>query len=106
MFIGMDREQLIDTAKWASNGLFDGVQVSYSWKQLERGKDNYDFSIIKEDLNLLQKHGKKLFIQIQDASFSMKWNHTPVYLLKTQRIMGEQTNNISSGIIMKMILRN
>ena len=82
MFIGMDRDRLKDTGKWASNGLFEGVQIAYSWKQLENEKDKYDFSIIKQDLSLIQKFGKKLFIQIQDVSFSMRWNHTPGYLLK------------------------
>jgi len=81
MFIGMDREQLQDTNKWATNGLFEGVQIAYSWNQLEHEKNNYDFSLIKEDLALLQKYGKKLFIQIQDVSFQMKWNFTPPYLL-------------------------
>src|SRR4030095_16063171 len=82
MFIGMDREQLKNISKWATNGLFEGVQVAYSWKQLERLEDKYDFSLINEDLGLLQKYGKKLFIQIQDVSFSMKWNHTPDYILR------------------------
>jgi hypothetical protein len=81
MFIGMDRDQLKDTSLWATNGAFRGVQIAYSWKQLEPDKDKYDFSIITEDMRLLQKYGKKLFIQIQDASFSVKWRHTPDYLL-------------------------
>jgi hypothetical protein len=81
LFIGMDREQLQDTRKWATNGLFEGVQIAYSWNQLEPEKDKYDFSIVKEDLKLLQKYGKKLFIQIQDVSFQMKWNFAPRYLL-------------------------
>jgi hypothetical protein len=81
MFIGMDREQLTDTNRWASNGLFEGVQVAYSWRQIEHERDEYDFEIIKEDLKLLKKYGKKLFIQIQDVSFSMKWNHAPAYIL-------------------------
>lgn len=80
MFIGMDREQLQDTAKWATNGLFEGVQIAYSWNQLEHEKDKYDFSIIKEDLALLQQYSKKLFIQVQDVSFQMKWNFAPAYL--------------------------
>lgn len=81
MFIGMDRDQLQDTSKWATNGLFDGVQIAYSWNQLEHEKDNYDFTIIKEDVKLLHTYGKKLFIQIQDVSFQMKWNFSPRYLL-------------------------
>lgn len=82
MFIGMDHEQLNDTALWATNGLFEGVQVAYSWRQLEPEKDRYDFSAINGDVRLLKKYGKKLFVQIQDVSFSTKWNNTPEYLLK------------------------
>jgi hypothetical protein len=81
MFIGMDRDLLQDTSRWATNGLFDGAQVAYSWRQLEHEKGKYDFAIIEEDLALLKRHGKKLFIQVQDVSFSMKWNHAPAYLL-------------------------
>lgn len=82
MFIGMDRELLQDTSKWATNGLFQGVQIAYSWRQLEPEKDKYDFGIIKEDLDLLNKYGKRLFIQVQDVSFQMKWNFAPRYLLE------------------------
>lgn len=82
MFIGMDRDLLKDTSTWSSNPSFEGVQVAYSWRQLEPEKDKYDFSIIDEDLSLLAKYGKKLFIQVQDVSFSMKYNHAPKYLLE------------------------
>jgi hypothetical protein len=80
-FIGMDRDLLKDTNTWALP-IFEGVQIAYSWRQLEVTKDVYDFGIIKEDLKLLTKHGKKLFIQIQDVSFSKKYNHMPAYLLR------------------------
>lgn len=81
MFIGMDRKQLKKTKQWAQSGVFEGVQVTYSWKQLEPEKDKYDFELINEDLKLLQKHSKKLFIQISDVSFYMKYNNTPNYVL-------------------------
>src|SRR5689334_2977138 len=81
MFIGMDREQLPDTSRWSTNGVFAGVQIAYSWRQLEPQKDQYDFSLIKDDLRLLEKDGKRLFIQLQDVSFSMRWNHVPPYIL-------------------------
>jgi len=42
MFIGMDREQLQDTGKWATNGLFEGVQIAYSWRQLVSRHVYYD----------------------------------------------------------------
>jgi hypothetical protein len=81
LFIGMDRDLLKDKKNWALP-VFEGVQIAYSWRQLEHNKDDYDFSMINQDLELLRKHGKKLFIQVQDVSFSMKWIHTPDYLLK------------------------
>lgn len=82
LFIGMDRDQLKNTSNWAVNGLFEGVQVAYSWRQLEPQRDHYDFILINEDLKLLERFKKKLFIQIQDASFQMRWNFTPTYILK------------------------
>ncbi|HLG39156.1 MAG TPA: hypothetical protein VI461_05780 [Chitinophagaceae bacterium] len=80
VFIGMDRDLMKDTGNWTS-AVFDGVQVAYSWRQLETQKDKYDFSLINEDIELLKKYNKKLFIQLQDVSFSLKWNHAPKYLL-------------------------
>ena len=47
----MDRELLKDT-NYFKPDLFDGVQIAYSWRQLEPQKDGYDFSIINEDLSL------------------------------------------------------
>ncbi|RYE23465.1 MAG: hypothetical protein EOP45_06890, partial [Sphingobacteriaceae bacterium] len=52
LFIGMDRDLLRDT-NYLKSSLFDGVQIAYSWKQLEPQKDKYDFSIINEDLAFL-----------------------------------------------------
>lgn len=79
LFVGMDRELLKNSDYWKPE-LFDGVQVAYSWNQLEHTKDKYDFSLIKEDLKFLKKSKKKLFIQIQDVSFSPQRNFAPKYL--------------------------
>lgn len=79
MFIGMAREQLRNSKYWKPE-LFDGVQIAYSWNQLEHAKDEYDFSLIKADLKFLKRSGKKLFIQIQDVSFSPQRNFAPKYL--------------------------
>ena len=59
-----------------------GVQVVYSWKSLEIGKDQYDFSQIEKDLNYLDGLHKKLFIQIQDRFFEIKHKNVPRYLLE------------------------
>ena len=87
VFIGMDRDQLKDTSIWTSP-VFDGVQVAYSWRQLEPRKDEYDFSIINEDLALLKKYNKKLFIQFMDASFSVKRKNAPEYLFEDSAYHG------------------
>ena len=79
VFLGMDREKLKTAIDLKA---FDGAQIAYSWRQLEPGKDEYDFSLIREDLAFLSSKGKKLFVQIQDISFSEKLIPVPRYLLK------------------------
>ncbi len=59
---------------------FDGAQIIYPWRQLEPQKGEYDFKEIWEDYHYLQEHGKKLFIQLQDASFYNNIIPAPDYL--------------------------
>lgn len=47
-----------------------GVQKRYYWDTFEPGKDTYDFSMVINDLNYMQDHGKYLIIQIQLKTFS------------------------------------
>jgi len=61
-----------------------GAQVMYSWRQLEPARGRYDFSAIQNDLVYLAAHGKKLFVQVQDASFSQEFKPVPNYLLTTR----------------------
>lgn len=88
VFFGMDREKLKDAVAFLETKKFDGAQIAYSWRQLEPGKDEYDFSLIREDLHFLSSKGKKLFVQIQDVSFSEKWIHVPRYLLRDPQYGG------------------
>lgn len=60
---------------------FVGAQIMYPWKQLEPEKGAYDFSLIKEDYEYLLSFGKKLFIQLQDATFNPRYVGIPDYLL-------------------------
>lgn len=64
-----------------TNPRFEGAQIMYSWAQLEPSEGQYDFSIISDDYNYLKSKGKKLFIQLQDATFSTRWKGIPRYLL-------------------------
>ncbi len=60
---------------------FEGAQIMYSWKELEPERGVYDFSAIEADYNYLRATGKKLFIQLQDATFSLNYVGIPDYLL-------------------------
>jgi hypothetical protein len=62
------------------NNCINGVQIIYSWKQLEPKKDVYDFSKIEKDIEFLNKEHKKLFIQIQDRSFTPDVFNVPDYI--------------------------
>ncbi|MFN2637565.1 MAG: hypothetical protein ABR585_11095 [Gemmatimonadaceae bacterium] len=60
----------------------EGAQLKYSWRELEPEKDAYDFSQIRSDVAFLKSRGKKLFIQLQDVSFSESRVNVPVYLVR------------------------
>lgn len=60
---------------------FAGAQIMYPWAQLEPKEGRYDFSIIRDDLDYLRSHGKTLFIQLQDATFTPAFKGVPAYLL-------------------------
>jgi hypothetical protein len=79
VYFARDREALPDHP-FLENSRFAGAQIMYVWWQLEPSRDNYDFSMIREDYNYLLSKGKKLFIQLQDATFALKYNAVPDYL--------------------------
>ena len=88
VFFGQDREQLKNAKSFLETKEFEGAQVAYSWRQLEQGRDNYDFSMIREDLAFLNAHGKKLWIQYQDVTFSPNRINVPKYLLEDPKFNG------------------
>jgi hypothetical protein len=88
VFYGMDREALHKDSLFLRSKGFEGAQVSYSWRQLEPRKDEYDFARIREDLTLLGASGKKLWIQLQDVSFTSTHIPVPQYLLDEPRYNG------------------
>ena len=77
-----------------------GVQIVYSWRSLEPGKDRYDFSAIERDLAVTDALGKELFIQIQDRFFSIEARNVPDYLMAEPRYGGglaAQSDNAGEG---------
>jgi hypothetical protein len=87
VFFNRDREKISDTAFLGTKSL-EGAQLKYTWRELEREKDGYDFSAIEQDLTFLTSKGKKLFIQLQEASFDSKIVNVPRYLLDDARYHG------------------
>jgi hypothetical protein len=88
VFFGMDREKLKASAAVFETKAVEGAQVAYSWRQLEPGKDEYEFDIIREDLAFLASKGKRLFVQIQDVTFSPTRINAPRYLLNDTQYNG------------------
>src|SRR4249919_3060730 len=79
VFVGMDREKLAEPGFLDHKGV-EGVQVKYTWRQLEQGKDKYVFDALRTDLSLVHAKGKKLFVQVQDATFGLEFMPVPKYL--------------------------
>lgn len=82
VFFGQEREKIREASLFLETKTLEGAQVTYPWRQLEPAKDEYDFSAIREDLTFLTSKGKKLFIQLQDVTFSEKRINVPRYLLQ------------------------
>lgn len=88
IFYGRDRDNIRSDGSLLIPNVA-GAQITYAWRLLEPGKDNYDFSQIEEDLKFLQEKGKKLFIQIQDVTF-MARPAVPDYLIEDPVYHGGQ----------------
>jgi hypothetical protein len=83
VYLARDRQRLRGHA-FLENERFSGAQIMYAWAQLETTKGHYDFSIIEEDLNYLSSRKRRLFIQLQDATFSTEYKGVPAYLLSDE----------------------
>ncbi|HZL34826.1 MAG TPA: hypothetical protein VFC78_05915 [Tepidisphaeraceae bacterium] len=87
VFFNRDRERIADPP-FLQTKAFEGAQLKYTWRELEQGKDSYDFSAIQHDLAFLRSKGKRLFIQIQDVSFNVAVVPIPRYLLNDPQYHG------------------
>lgn len=96
IFFDLDRER-IKEASFLETKAIEGAQLKYTWRELEPLKDQYDFSGIHHDLAFLTAKGKKLFIQLQEASFSPQYILVPKYL---------QTDEYHGGIAPQYQIEN
>ncbi len=86
-FFAKERE-LLSSHPFLKIKRFEGAQITYSWKQLESGKDAYDYDEIDADLKILKAHNMKLWIQLQDATFMPNRQAVPVYIMKAKEYHG------------------
>jgi len=86
-FFGPDREHIHDEAFLKTKAL-EGAQMHFTWRELEPTKDHYDFSSVRSVLAFLKKNHKKLFIQLQEVTFSTKLINIPRYLQEDPRYHG------------------
>lgn len=86
-YFNRDRDRISDAA-FLETKAFAGAQVKYTWRELEREKDGYDFAPIQHDLTILNSNGKKLFVQLQDVSFDPARVNIPQYLVDDSQYHG------------------
>jgi len=82
-----------------ANSRFAGAQIMYSWRELEPSEGHYDFSAIQADVDYLARHGKKLFIQLQDATFSPEYKAVPDYMLTDKYAGGASEQYSDDGVV-------
>ena len=69
IFFGTDRQRISETG-FLENEHIAGAQLKYTWRELEPERDRYELQPLLDDLAFLERHGKRLFVQLQDVSFS------------------------------------
>lgn len=79
VYFARDREA-IHGHSLLSHPRFLGAQIMYPWAALEPREGQYEFSSIRNDLEYLESFGKKLFVQLQDATFDPRYRGVPDYL--------------------------
>lgn len=81
VFFGRDRDRIRE-ASFLENESIAGAQLKYTWRELEPERGRYLLQPILDDVAFLARHDKRLFVQLQDASFDEKVVLVPQYLIE------------------------
>ena len=103
VYFARDRQRLRNHV-FLQHSRFEGAQIMYSWRQLEKSKGEYDFSLIRADIEYLKKWNKRLFIQLQDVTFSASYKPVPNYLLNPEYeggVVASRANGKTIGWVTK-----
>lgn len=95
VYFARDRQRMRGHA-FLDHDRFDGAQIMYRWRDLEPTEGKYDFSGIRSDIDYLKARDKRLFVQLQDVTFSAKYKPVPDYLL-TERFAGGVVPYVANG---------
>ncbi len=95
VFFGSDRERIRERS-FLDAPHVAGAQLRYSWRELEPERGRYALGPLLEDLAFLERHGKRLWVQIQDVSFSARVL-VPEYLVKDPAFGGGVAPQFSEG---------
>lgn len=87
IFFDRDRERIQD-ALFLNIKNIVGAQLKYTWRELEPEPDKYDFAALRGDLEYLNRHDKRLFVQLQEVSFDTTIINVPDYILNDPRYHG------------------
>ena len=87
IYFGLERSRIADAAFLETKNIA-GAQLKYTWKELEPERGRYDLTAIHSDLEFLEKHDKRLFIQLQEVSFEERIINVPDYLLTDPQFNG------------------
>jgi hypothetical protein len=97
VWFAADRENIRTDSLFLNTPEIEGAQILYPWRSIETAKDEYDLSAILDDLAFLKAHGKKLWVQLQDVTFSEKRVFVPKYLLQDSAYHGGAEKTYSIG---------
>jgi len=86
IFFNVERDRISEKSFLETDAIV-GAQLKYTWRELEPERDRYELRPLLEDLKFLEEHGKRLFVQIQDASFDERVN-VPDYLIHDSEFGG------------------
>jgi hypothetical protein len=78
-YIALDKGQGQEAIRDAARPGVVGVEKRYSWAELERDEDRYDFSQVDSDLTLAARLGLRFVMFVEDKSFTST-RPTPRYL--------------------------
>jgi hypothetical protein len=82
VFFGRERDR-IHQRSFLDTPAIAGAQLKYLWRELEPRPGVYTVRAVLDDLMLLERHGKRLVLQLQDVTFDSS-QAVPSYLLRDE----------------------